>query len=229
MNQPKSNLKWLLIVLIIVIIGGGLYYYFGIFKGGKTTVIASPTPTAAISPTASSSTKTSTPTSGQTTTPSENQTSINPNLTSFAYNTMDSLWPNDITVKFDALGKTFDKSIYSLKDGDNRLITFGTDYGYYPSTDALATARTDAAGHQRLTMPDSFTYDNPVATTVSGLSAASYKWTKESSHYGTTKGITVIVLVYPGVGQKAFEINGYLDQISESDFNKVLQSIIIST
>ncbi len=54
---PESNLKWLLIVLAIVIIGGGLYYYFGIYKGSKTTVTASPSPTKSI--TASPSAKTS--------------------------------------------------------------------------------------------------------------------------------------------------------------------------
>ena len=68
MNQPKSNLKWLLIVLAIVIIGGGLYYYFGIYKGSKTTVTASPTPTK--STVASPSAKNS-PTSSPTKSPSD--------------------------------------------------------------------------------------------------------------------------------------------------------------
>lgn len=67
MNQPqptpksKSYLKWLLIVLAVVIVGSGLYYYFGIYKGSKTTVTTSPTPTksTAITPSAGAGTTTS--------------------------------------------------------------------------------------------------------------------------------------------------------------------------
>jgi len=58
MNQPKSNLKWLLIVLAVVIIGGGLYCYFGIYKGNQTIVANSPTPTNSV-------TNTSNPSCGQ--------------------------------------------------------------------------------------------------------------------------------------------------------------------
>lgn len=76
MNRPKSNLKWLLIVLGAVIIGAGLYYYFGIFKGSKNLVTASPSPTLSA---------TIPPSPGNTKTPSNNQSSTTTSVSTKTY------------------------------------------------------------------------------------------------------------------------------------------------
>jgi len=209
---PKSNLKWLLIALAIVIVGGGLYYYFGIFKGSKTTVTTSPTPGTSVSP-SSNTTKSSTPSGGQ------SPKTANPNLTSFSFDPGDSRWPSKINITFDTLGKTFNVDTHSLIEGNIKLVEFSGDYGYTFNADAMTRASNDASGNQKNEWISS--YENPTSTTIDGIEAAQYRWAR-----GSTNGISVIVNVYKE-DQKALKITADLSGISESDFNKILQSVKI--
>ena len=211
MTMEAKIRPWLLWTLIgVVLIGGGFTYWY--ISGGKSgaTTTTSPTPTKSvvISPSAGA------PTSGKTSTPATTQT---PTKTSFTYNPTDSMWPKSITISFDGLGKTFQD--YRLSDGTNVVVTFGSDTEYSSGANAITRAEGDASTNQKNQNISS--YETPTATTVDGMEAAQYRWTSN-----TGSGISIIVNVYPE-GQKALKITGFLNNISEADFNKIIQSIDI--